>query len=375
MEPTLALAASVRDWPDVLHRFLADHGGARVRLTAMGAEDLLSESFDVLLIDDICSFLTPRLIELVRGRGPAVIGVYDPDEFADAKERLLECGVPDVIEAGAHPDEVLKLINKVVSTGTWTSDAEPLPVTGPSRPRLIAVGGPAGGVGSTEVTLAVARRLAGRSPTILVDADDHAPAMAQRLGLPLHPNLRTAIDVVEHRTGPLDQVLHPVSGLRLRALPGLVNPRDWTDVRPHQALDLIQQLEVQRVVVNVGSQIEPVGYGDARFGLSRMVVERADLVVAVGTASPVGVGRLLDWIASARALRGEGPVHVLVNRAPHDPFRRGELLEEITRTYRPASFAFLPEDAQVTAAAWEGRLVTSGRFNKAVDRWVDRFVA
>jgi hypothetical protein len=65
---------------------------------------------------------------------------------------------------------------------------------------------------------------------------------------------------------------------------------------------------------------------------------------------------------------------VLINRAPRDQFRRGELVEEITRTYQPASFGFVPSDDGVERAAWDGSMVAKGRFRKALDRWVDRFV-
>lgn len=51
----IALAVSTRRWSDPLHRFLVDHGGARVRLYVMRPEDAFSERFDVLFIDDICS--------------------------------------------------------------------------------------------------------------------------------------------------------------------------------------------------------------------------------------------------------------------------------------------------------------------------------
>ena len=105
-ETELAIALSARDWPDRLRHFLADHGGARVRVAAMGPEDLLVEAYHILLIDDICSFLTPRLIDLVAQQGRVVLGVYDPAEFADGKDRLLECGVADVVEAGCPPRRV-----------------------------------------------------------------------------------------------------------------------------------------------------------------------------------------------------------------------------------------------------------------------------
>ena len=103
MAPDVAFAASARDWPDRIHRHMLDHGGARVVARLMGSEQVLASRFDVLLIDDICSFLTPRLVSLVKERGSGVLGVFDPGDGPDAKRRLLECGISDVIESGAEP--------------------------------------------------------------------------------------------------------------------------------------------------------------------------------------------------------------------------------------------------------------------------------
>lgn len=383
IETELALALSARNWSDDLHRFLADHGGARVRVTAMGPEDLFGEAFDVLLIDDICSFLTPRLVELIKASGREVVGVYDPTEFADGKDRLLECGVADVVEAGAHPDEFLRVIARVAQTVATTTLSESIPETPvpeiPERRRqaILAVGGPAGGTGTTEIAIGIAARLgeAGRR-VVLVDADEANPSIAQRLGLPIHPNIRTAIDVLEHRTGPVTQVVHLVEPLAV--IPGLPNVGDWSEVRPSQVADLVTELTslFDHVVVNLGSHIEALGFGSAneRFGISRRMIELADRIIAVGLPSPVGVARTLGWLADADRLTGGTPVDLLVNRAPRDQFRRGELVEEITRTYQPASFGFIPSDDAVERAAWDGTLVAKGRFRKALDRWVDRFV-
>ena len=79
MVPDIALAASAREWPDRLHRFLLDHGGGRIVDRVMGADQAASTSFDVLLIDDVCSFLTPRLVAVVKQAGAEVIGVYMPE--------------------------------------------------------------------------------------------------------------------------------------------------------------------------------------------------------------------------------------------------------------------------------------------------------
>ncbi len=383
METELALALSARSWSDDLHRFLADHGGARVRVTAMGPEDLFGEAFDVLLIDDICSFLTPRLVELIKASGREVVGVYDPTEFADGKDRLLECGVADVVEAGAHPDEFLRVIARVAETVVTTQlsdsipDAPILEVPERRKQAIFAVGGPAGGTGTTEVAIGIAARLgeAGRR-VVLVDGDETSPSVAQRLGLPIHPNIRTAIDVLEHRTGPVSGVIHLADPIAV--LPGLPNVSDWSEVRPAQVADLATELTslFDHVVFNVGSHIEALRFGGAteRYGISRRLIQQADRVIAVALPTPVGVSRLLGWLADADRLTGGDPVDVLINRSPRDQFRRGELIEEITRTYQPASFGFIPSDDSVERAAWDGTLVGKGRFRRSLDRWVDRFV-
>ncbi|MDX1450099.1 MAG: hypothetical protein R3246_13675 [Acidimicrobiia bacterium] len=388
----LAIAVSAREWPDRLRRFLADHGGARVRVSAMGPEDLLGESFDVLLIDDICSFLTPRLVDVISDGGRRVVGIYDPEEFADGKERLLECGVADVIESYASPEEIVAVAARVFgevrrdqSEPVFQPEAEHreaggAPVQddtdGPAPARVIAIGGPPGGSGATEVAIALADELAGRGQVVLVDCDDNAPSLAQRLGLPLHPNIRTAVDVLEHRSGTLDRVLHSVE--RMMVLPGLANVGDWAEVRPRQVADLLRMLAVPRrhVVVNIGSRLDASGFGEGmeRSAMSRTVVGLADMVVGVGLASPMGVARLLDWASLAHPLASSGALHLMINRTPSARFKRGELLQEVTRTYQPASFVFLPEDSRVGAGAWNGQLVTRGRFRKAVGSWAAGFV-
>jgi MinD-like ATPase involved in chromosome partitioning or flagellar assembly len=375
-EVELALALSARDWADALHRFLVDHGGARVRLQLLGADEALSESFDVLIIDDICSFLTPRLVEQVRRHGRHVIGVYDPDEYAGGKDRLLDCGVDDVVEAGADPDEFLRVIGRLglADAHEPVLDSPAAQASGGKGPNLVVVGAPVGGCGATEVAIAIAMRLARRHPlVVLIDTDEVAPSIAARLGLPLHPNLRSAIDAVHHRAGRLQDSLHRVS--RLQILPGLADAREWLEVRPAEVLEVVRELQLSDTVVvaNIGSMIEPAAAGDGgRFGISRAMLTEADHIVGVGLPSPVGVVRLLAWAAEVAELAGPAPVHLFVNRAPRSRYRRGEILEEVSRAVRPASLGFLPQDPAVTAAAWAGEPLRGGRFARGAGRLADR---
>jgi MinD-like ATPase involved in chromosome partitioning or flagellar assembly len=371
----LALAASSRLWSEQLHRFLIDHGGARVRTHVISGDDALAEAYHVLVIDDICSFLTPRLVDEVQRRGRFVLGVYEREEAGPARNRLLGLGVDGVIEAESEPEDFLEVIER------FSIPAIP-PETPPRRlePRssdgvVIAVGSPPGGCGASELAIALGGRLAeSHGPTVVVDADEVAPSLAQRLALARHPNLRTAIDVVEHHSGSLRSCLQRVG--RMDLLAGLAGPDDWREVRPSELVAVIDRLlgaGVRFVIANIGFQIEGADRG--RHGLSRAAIGRADMLVAVCLAHPVAVSRVVGWAGAVRAIRPDLPIQFVVNRAPASRHRRAEIEEELTRADKAAGVCFLPDDSAVAQAAWSGLAVRRGRFRRAASKLADRMVA
>jgi hypothetical protein len=375
-EIEVALAISARDWPDRVHRFLADHGGARVRAQILSADEATSEAFQVLIIDDICSFLTPRFVEKMRRQRRMVLGVFDPIEAPDGKERLLECGVDLVIEADAEADEF------VIALRTLALTEEPVPTEvapvamAPSRRNLYVVGGPPGGCGATELAVALTHRLSISGATVLIDADEVSASVAQRLGLPLLPNVRSALDALNHRPDTLVKALVPCD--RFMVLTGLSGERDWMEVRPGQIGDLLAELRGQfrHVVVNCGSLLEQVGFAETgRFGITRQVVASADLLVGVGLPTPVGITRLLAWAADSTALNATAFMHLVVNRRPPSRYRRAEVVEEIDRAIPGVAISFLPEDPGVETAAWRGSLVYSGLYVRTVRKLADRIVS
>jgi len=372
-EIEVALAISARDWPDRIHRFLADHGGARVRAQILSADDATTEAFQVLIIDDICSFLTPRLVDKVRRQGRMVLGVFDPAEAPEGKERLLECGVDLVIEADAEADEfVIALRTLALTDEPIPTEAVPTAATRSSR-NLVVIGGPPGGCGATELAVAWADRLSVRGPTVLIDFDEVAPSLAQRLGLHLLPNLRSALDALTHRADTLGRNLVQVD--RFMVLTGLSGERDWMEIRPGQISDLLAELggQFKHVVANCGSSLEQVGFADAgRFGISRQVVVSADHLVGVGLPTPIGVTRLLSWVAESTTLNPAAQTHLVVNRRPRSRYRRAEVVEEIERALPGVSVSFLPEDPQVVTAAWNGALVSSGPYVRTARKLVDQ---
>lgn len=99
------------------------------------------------------------------------------------------------------------------------------------------------------------------------------------------------------------------------------------------------------------------------------VVAAAEHIVGVCEASPRGLLRFLDWLSDVDELAPEQRVHVAVNRTPRAPFRQGELQAQLHEHAGPrlASLTFLPEDAAVSRAAWDGVVVGRSRIRRAIE--------
>ena len=370
-----------------------DHGGAMVRGYVMSPDDALAESYDVLVVDDITSFLSYRLVATLRGRGVRVIGVYDDeDAHGVGKQRLIDLGADEALPASTPPSEFVQVITKLA--GPFVEDDPELvglldglgarsgPVTSREPPEssstaesrrgaIVAVAAAAGGAGATEVAVALAGAVRDRGvAAVLCDVDEQAPAVAQRLGLPLHPNIRTAVDAVHHGTATLDASLTRVTNLGIEVLCGLPNPRDWYELRASEVGEVVAELAKSRpfLVANVGPRIDdlPNLGGPARFAVTRAITAIADAVVLVGTASPIGVRRVVDWLADGRNLLGSKPLHIVVNQYPGGGYAIGELESELRRTVTPRSITVIPHDKRVLRAAWEGEAVPRGPFMKSV---------
>lgn len=367
-EPEIALVFSPETWVEELHRFVTDHGGARVRSVVVDPAVALDEPFGTLVVSSRWPALTRGLVDELHARGRTVLGVYDREEPATV-DLLRGAGVDAAVESDAPMSEFLARL----------SELEPHDAPVPSRRddavrgagpnddrRWIAVGGPAGG-GATEVAIELARAAQGRA--VLVDADDVAPAIAPRLALPIEPNLRDAIDAVEHDLGTLEQALHDVPGLGASVLPGIANVAAWSQVRTPEVLRTLRAVcrLFDVVVVDTAPMLEDLATAPrGRHAVTRAVVAESETLIAVGDATPVGVVRLLAWIADALALRSTGSVHVVLARAPRDAHRRAQLEAEVLRTFVPETITCTPFDPRVERAAWAGSPVASGPFRRAL---------
>jgi MinD-like ATPase involved in chromosome partitioning or flagellar assembly len=373
-EPEVALAFSPDPWVVELHRHLADHGGARVRSLVVDPAIARSESYDVLVVGHRWSPLTRALVADVRNLGRAVLGVFDRDEPA-SRTHLTALGVDGILESDASPDGFVRAIAAVARRRGTDAEPDHEGVAPRRAGRVIVVGG-APGVGRTEISVQLALSLRRHHATQLFDADDIAPAIAQRLHLPLEPNLHSAIDAVEHGRGELDLCLtvHPRTGLC--ALVGLGNATSWSQVRPGEIIRVLEQIAcVPGVVVvdGAGTLDELAAFTSrGRHATARALVAEADILVAVCDASPHGLTRLFSWAVDARGLATATPLMVVVNRAPDDRYQRAELYDEIRDTLPAREIAFVAFDPKVGRAAWQGEPVATGRFTRAIDALAER---
>ncbi len=370
-EPEVAIVFTADPWVEQLHRHLSDHGGARVRSLVVDAAVALEESYEVLLVSHRSPLLTRAFVSDVHARGRRVLGVHDLAEPA-SRQHLLTVGVDALIESDASVDSFVRaLVTLVAVRGPAAQPSVPTERSG----RLVVVGGPPG-TGRTEVAIHLA--LSTPRASVLVDGDDVGPAVAPRLGLALQPNLRTAVDAVEHCEGELADAMQHEMHTRLPIVAGVPSPNVWTQVRPSEVLRVIDRLgdEHPTVVADGAGLLQDVGSAPrGRYATAQAIVREADALVVVGDASPVGVTRVLAWTADARSLAPATPVVVVLNRAPRDAFRRGELYDEVGRSVDAVDVIFLPFDRCVTDAAWAGTPIRRGRFGKAFVAITERVAA
>lgn len=375
MEARLLVGATQHGWVTSLTHWLSEHGGAQLVGQALTPSDVNDVDFDVLLLDTWSSLLTRRLVDQVQRDGRAVLVLTNGHRPEAESNRLAELGVSLTLPVTAESERIVSRAAEVAAVRRFIDHEleDPFPPQAEASSgeadgrRVVAVG--ANGV--TEIAVNLAASLAHQGHrTVLVDLDTVRPAVAQRLNLPIVPNLLTATDHVRRgRFGP-DSVVSHSSGFSV--VPGLANPKEWDELSLVDAGELLDALResysVTLAVVNpMLEDLAPLSGLEGRFDVGRHTVEKADEVLVSAAGSPVGLVRALATIADLRSLT-DAPVHVVVNRMPTDGFVRAEWSRELTRTFTPASLWFLPCDSRVAKAAWDGRLPDRGPFRKAIRR-------
>lgn len=366
----IVLCASGSDEVRIVHDLAVDRNrDARVvRRCADLAETLAVTAAgigDVVLIDVSVRGLGRDAIAAMM-RDAAVVGLRSEN----AAERT-GLGLRQVVPAGSTIDEILSAVTDAVSAeqsdaDTWVQDASD-PGDAPAG-RLVAVWGPTGAPGRSTIAVNLAAEAAAAGfETVLVDADTYGPSQSQMLGvLDEAPGLVAAArahdrDTLDEET--LESLL-PLVQPRLRLLSGIGVPGRWSELR-RTSMDGVWAALLRRgglVIVDVGPVLEEdeeLSYDTAapqRNAAAISALEAADAVLAVVTADPVSITRLLRDHSRLQELEVK-ELHVVVNRvgAPVP----GDKVRDLIASRIPVStLNLLPDDpVSCRAAAWDGALL------------------
>ncbi|WP_193105312.1 P-loop NTPase [Brachybacterium sp. FME24] len=366
----IVLCASGSDEVRIVHDLALDRSRAArvVRRCADLAETLAVTAAgigDVVLIDVSVRGLGRDPIAAMM-REAAVVGLRSEDA---AEQTAL--GLRHVLPSTASIEEILAAVNAAVSSddedaAAWVQDPAAFETDHPRR--FVAVWGPTGAPGRSTiaVNLAAEAALAGQE-TILVDADTYGPAQSQMLGvLDEAPGLVAACRAHDRDTLDDDalEALLPHAQPRLRLLSGIGVPARWAEVR-RTSMDGLWQALARRgglVVADVGPVLEEdeeLSYDTAapqRNAATISALENADAVIAVVSADPVSITRLLRDHSRLEEL-GVSELHVIINRVGA-PIPGDRVRDLISSRIPAASVHLLPEDpASCRTAAWDGALL------------------
>ncbi|HZK05421.1 MAG TPA: hypothetical protein VFC82_06160 [Actinomycetaceae bacterium] len=253
------------------------------------------------------------------------------------------------------------------SDAGWFAAAPSPDDAAPQRGQVVAVWGTTGSPGRTVVSANLARLLADRATTCLIDADTRAPSLAQVLGI-VEDTSGIAVAARAAANGRLDaEALERAARIfdGLAVLTGLTRPDRWREV-PASALSVV--LDRCRdvygwTVVDVAGGWDDDGgdsLGPARDGAREAVLAEADVVVIVGAADPVGIWRLVELLSVRPRMPGRDVVVVTKSRpGVAGPSPQHAVREALARFAGVGEAAIVPYDrAAMDAALLQGRLLS-----------------
>jgi MinD-like ATPase involved in chromosome partitioning or flagellar assembly len=257
--------------------------------------------------------------------GVAVVGV---PSSPDAADHLRGLGIEHILPADA---DVATMLAAVSGASSRALPPEPIAETAPPAPAergiIIAVWGPTGAPGRTTLAVSMAYDLALHEPTLLVDVDTYGGAVAQALGLlDEAPGIAALARASLHGALSADTVnrhaLQAAPGLRV--LSGVTRADRWTELSASALEPVWELLRTQAAVTVVDcgfglerdEELQYDTHAPQRNGATLSALAAADVVVAVGSAEPLGIQRLVHSLAELGAIvpAETTPRLVVVNR-------------------------------------------------------------
>lgn len=286
-------------------------------------------SVDAAITSARVGYLSATLLAACDEAGVRLVCLVEsPAERATATS----LGLADAVDASASWSE----LRAALTATPWSDDdAATDPESGSGMPRadargrVVAVWGPAGAPGRTTLALNVAAELAAEGhAVVLADADTHGGAIAPALGLlDEAPGFAAACRLAG--TGGLDHAELERVGQRYRSshgsfwvLTGISRPSRWPELSADRVEATIGQCRsfADYTVIDTGFSLESDEeissdlLAPRRNAATIAALRASDQVLALGSADPVGLSRLLrghvDLLETVDAER----VHVVINR-------------------------------------------------------------
>lgn len=356
-------------------------GGLQVVRRCVDLADLLAAAAAghgrAVVVSADLRLLDREAVGRLAASGVATVGVV-PDGDEESERRLRQLGIDHVVTAASDASDIAQVVHTAISRLAGTG---PMPVvwtpddagsTRVAAGRLIAVWGPTGAPGRTTVAVNLAAEFAvlGRA-TLLVDVDTYGGAVAQALALlDEAPGIAGAARAANQ--GLLDlpalaRHARQLDGSRLRVLTGISRTERWPEIRP-SSLEVVWNLArglAEITVADCAFCLEPddeVGFDTSaprRNGATIATLGQADVVLAVGSADPVGMQRLVRGLAELAERMPAADVQVVVNRLRQSvvgPYPERQVREALRRYAGAHRVAVIPDDpAGADAAMASGR--------------------
>jgi MinD-like ATPase involved in chromosome partitioning or flagellar assembly len=365
---SVLVAAAGAAWEAAALEQLERGGGVLVK-RCVDLTDLLATATAGLASVAVLSSALPGLdadsVSVLRRGGLSLVVVALPDELlGDEPARLRRLGIEHVL-VSTDVDGLSELVLRVsvgpvpVSVPVHTPGSLPQDgaATGGGAGRVLAVWGPTGAPGRTTVAVGIATEIArSGEDVLLVDVDAYGGAVAQHLGV-LEEMSGLLAAVRAANTGQLDPPR--LAGLarqvddRLRVLTGLPRADRWQEVRPTAFTEVLEEAThlAGYVLLDVGFSLEsgPVDpFGSSapqRNQMTLAALQRADEVLVVGAADPVGLSRLARGLVELHETLPTARPRVVVNRTrPSLGWTDREIRGMVEGFVRPVDVHFLPDD-------------------------------
>ena len=315
---------------------------------------------DTVVLHATRSVLIAEVIALCDRNGARIIALADR---AAERRVVASFGLADPLPLDASGAEIREAIS---APAIASADG------GESRGSVTVVWGPHGAPGRTTVALALAAAAAMTGARVaLVDADSHAPSVAQRLALseeapgfpvacrqtdyglldaPELTRLSVPVEIGEHPMEVLAGINRPSRWPELtaaRVCAVLDEARGWAE---HIIVDVAAALEVDEIV---SSDID----GPHRNQATLAAITSADTLVTLGSADPVGIARLVRGLARLDEIAPRARRILAVNRMRSGPLGV-DAERQVTRALEQFADArecrFLPDDPRAADRALRG---------------------